>query len=238
MLKLVFLLLLLANGVLFAFHQGYLEAVSPSGHEPERMKNQLNAEKIKQIALPVAAPAAETPAETVASDAQPGNENETSVLKAACIEIGSFTASEARRFETQLASLPLLGKATRLEVAEPSSHMVLIPPQNDKAGADKKVAELRSLGVTDYYVLQDPPNPELRWGVSLGIFKSEEAARAYLTQMSQRGVRSARLIAYKTPMKKFAFQLPAGAQTAAGIDKLKSAFPSQQVRNCPEANAG
>jgi hypothetical protein len=92
--------------------------------------------------------------------------------------------------------------------------------------------------VTDYYVLQDPPNPELRWGVSLGIFKSEEAARAYLAQMSQKGVRSARLIEYKTPMKKFAFQLLASGQASAGIDKLKAAFPNQQVRNCTEANAG
>jgi hypothetical protein len=134
--------------------------------------------------------------------------------------------------------LPSIGKPTRLEVADPSSHMVLIPPQNDKAGAEKKVAELRTLGVTDYYVLQDPPNPELRWGVSLGIFKSEEAARTYLAQMSQKGVRSARVVEYKTPMKKFAFQLPADSQALAGIDKLKSAFPNQQARNCMEANAG
>lgn len=242
MLNFVFFLLLLANGVLFAFHQGYLETVSPSGHEPERMKNQLNADKIKLIApisslaTPAAAPSG--PAETAVSDAQSGNANETAVPKTACVEIGNFTASEARRFEAQLTSLPSVGKPTRLEVAEPSSHMVLIPSQNDKAGADKKVAELRTLGVTDYYVLQDPPNPELRWGVSLGIFKSEEAARAYLAQMSQKGVRSARLIEYKTPMKKFAFQLQAGSQTSAGIDKLKAAFPNQQVRNCTEANAG
>jgi hypothetical protein len=238
MLKFVFFLLLLANGVLFAFHQGYLENVSPSGHEPERMKNQLNADKIKQIAAPLAAPPADVPAEAVASDAQSGNANETAVLKTACVEVGTFTATEARRFEAQLASLPSMGKPIRLEVAEPSSHMVLIPPQNDKAGADKKVAELRTLGVTDYYVLQAPPNPELRWGVSLGIFKSEEAARAYLAQMSQKGVRSARLIEYKTPMKKFAFQLPVASQTSEGIDKLKAAFPNQQVRNCTEANAG
>jgi hypothetical protein len=235
MLKLVFFLLLLANGALFAFHQGYLEAVSPGGHEPERMKNQLNADKIKLIAAPVAVPSADAPAEAVASDAQAGNGSETAALKTACIEIGTFTAAEARRFEAQVASLPSVGKPTRLEVAEPSSHMVMIPPQNDKAGADKKVAELRTLGVTDYYVLQDPPNPELRWGVSLGIFKSEEAARAYLAQMSQKGVRSARLIEYKTPMKKFAFQLPATGQTSAGFDKLKSAFPNQKVRNCSEA---
>ncbi|MGV3740786.1 MAG: SPOR domain-containing protein [Burkholderiaceae bacterium] len=86
-------------------------------------------------------------------------------------------------------------------------------------------------------MLQDHPNPELRWGVSLGIFKSEEAARAYLAQMSQKGVRSARLVEYKTPMKKFAFQVQADSQVRSGIDKLKSAFPGQQMRECALANA-
>lgn len=231
MLKIVFLLLLLANGVLFAFHQGYLESVSPSGHEPERMKNQLNADKIRLVATP-AVPAVPASADAV-NPAQAQAPLEPAGPTAACIEIGTFTAAEARRFETQLAALPLTGKVERLEVSEPSSHMVMIPPQGDKAGADRKVAELRALGVTDYYVLQDPPAPELRWGVSLGIFKSEEAARTYLTQVTQKGVRSARMIDYKTPMKKIAFQVNADSQARSGIEKLSAAFPNQRFRACP-----
>ena len=235
MLKLIFSLLLVTNGVLFAFHQGYLDGLNPGAHEPERMRNQLNAEKIRLIALPPAGSAA--PADPGLSAAQADARNELADLKTACVEIGTFTAAEARRFETQLASLTPAVKPERVEVTEPSSHMVLIPSQGDKAGADKKVAELRALGISDYYVLADNPNPELRWGVSLGIFKSEEAARAYLAQMSQKGVRSARLVEYKAPMKKFAFQVQADGQAKAGIDKLKPAFPSQQMRECALANA-
>lgn len=238
MLKLIFFLLLLANGVLFAFHQGYLGSFGPDGHEPERMNNQLNADKIKLIAAsaPISTPAsASAPApDAVTSAAQPGNPNEQAAPKMACLEIGAFTAVEARRFEAQLASLPLTEKPTRLDISEPSSHMVLIPPQNGKAGADKKVAELRALGVTDYFVLADHSNPELRWGISLGVFKSEEAARAFLAQLGQKGVRSARLAEYKAPMKKIAFRLQADGQTRSGIEKIKSEFPSQQVRECSE----
>jgi hypothetical protein len=234
MLKLIFFLLLLANGVLFAFHQGYLGSFGPGGHEPERMKNQLNADKIKLIAAPASAPAPAPDAGVPA--VQRGNPNEQAAPKMACLEIGAFTAVEARRFEAQLASLPLADKPTRLDISEPSSHMVFIPPQNGKSGADKKVAELRALGVTDYFVLQDNPNPELRWGVSLGIFKSEEAARAFLAQLGQKGVRSARLAEYKAPMRKIAFRLQADSQTRSGIEKLKSEFPNQQVRECPEAS--
>ena len=236
MLKFIFFLLLLANGTLFAFHQGYLGALNPSAHEPERIKNQLNADKIKLIALPSAEPAAAPDAATVA--AQADARKELAGLKTACVEIGTFTAQEARRFETQLAALSLPDQPNRLEVNEPSSHMVLIPSQGDKTGADKKVAELRALGVADYYVLQDNSNHELRWGVSLGIFKSEDAARAYLAQMSQKGVRSARVVEYKAPMKKFAFQVQADAPARLGIEKIKAAFPGQQMRECVLANAG
>ncbi len=234
MLKLIFFLLLVVNGALFAFHQGYLEALSPSGHEPERMKNQLNADKIRLIATPAAVP---VPAEALASVAQAEPRTEPAAPGIACVEIGTFTAAEARRFEAQLAALPLAGKPSRLDVTESSSHMVLIPSQGDKLGANKKIAELRGLGVTDYYVLQDHPNPDLRWGISLGIFKSEEAARTYLAQVSEKGVRSARLVDYKVPMKKFAFQLQADSQARPDIEKLKSAFPTQQMRDCPATAA-
>ncbi|MGV3742752.1 MAG: SPOR domain-containing protein, partial [Burkholderiaceae bacterium] len=133
MLKLIFSLLLVANGVLFAFQQGYLDALNPSAHEPERMRNQLNADKIKLIALPPAGPAA--PADPGLSAAQADARDELAGLKTACVEIGTFTAAEARRFETQLAALAPALKPERVELSEPSSHMVLIPSQGDKAGA-------------------------------------------------------------------------------------------------------
>jgi hypothetical protein len=235
MLKIIFFLLLLANGVLFAFHQGYLESVTPGGHEPERMKNQLNADKIRLIATPVQAGA--PPQQALASAEPAAPRNTQAVFDTACIEIGTFTALEARRFEAQLAALPLAGKPARLDVTESSSHMVLIPPQGDKAGADKKVAELRTRGVTDYYVLQGTADPDLRWGVSLGIFRSENAAKAYLEQVSQKGVRSARLVAYKAPMRRFAFRVSADTQARSGIEKLKTVFPNQQLRDCPVGSA-
>lgn len=236
MLKLVFFLLLLANGVLFAFHQGYLDALGPTGHEPERIKNQLNADNIRLIAAPPAALPAAPPAEEAAQLAQ-NDANGEPAPKAACVEIGNFTTIEARRFEAQFAAVSPGGTPKRVEMSEPSSHMVLLPTQNDRVGANNKVAELRALGVTDYFILQDPPNPELRWAISLGVFKSEEAARAYIAQLSQKGVRSARLVEYKVPMKKFAFQMQADARTRPGIERLKASFPSQQLRDCP-ATAG
>jgi hypothetical protein len=237
MLKFFFWILLFANGVVFAYHQSYLEELIPSGREPERMARQMNADKIRPVATPPAA--RPEPAETDTS-ALPVKETAAAVADkvdppaaSACVEIGNFTGAEAKRFEAQLASFFPSMKSTRVERAETSSHMVMIPSQGDKEGAAKKASELRALGITDYFILQENANPDLRWGISLGVFRNEEAARAYLVQLAQKGVRSARLADYKMPMKKFAFQLQGtDQQLKTGMDKIKQAFPGQPTNAC------
>ena len=224
MLKLLFYCLLAANGLLFAFHQGYLETLLPSGREPARVANQFNANKVKLISAVVANAAAPEPDLPIAS----AEKKQASI---ACTEIGNFTAAEGKRFEAQLVALSLADNSTRREIQETSSHMVFIPPHEGKDGADRKTAELRNLGVTDFYVIQE--NSDQRWGISLGIFKTEEAARTRLTALNQKGIRSARLIGYRIPLNRIAFQLrESDAGTKAGIDKIKADFPRQEVRNC------
>lgn len=243
MLKFIFVCLLSANAGLFAFHQGYLDELIASGHEPGRLRKQINADKIKLLPLdPVPAPAlalSEAPAatQTLSAVAQPvlataaGNETAEKKVDLACVEIGNFTIAEARKLEAQWARLGLADKPVRRDVTETSSHMIFMPPQNGKEGADKKAGELRALGVTDLYVIQD--NPDMRWGISLGIFKTEEAARAQLAALSQKGVRSARLVEHKTGLRKAAYRLYApGAQMDGYIDKIKNSFPNQETRSC------
>ncbi|MDB5761140.1 MAG: hypothetical protein JWQ21_135 [Herminiimonas sp.] len=232
MLKILFCCLLAANGLLFAFNQGYLDTLMPSGHEPARAANQLNANKIKLLSPAAAHTSAVAPApvaivapELVSVSADKKQE------RPACTEIGNFNIAEAKRFETQLAALSVGKTLSRREIQEVSSHMIFIPPQGGKDGADRKAGELRSLGVTDFYVIQDSSSQ--RWGISLGIFKTEEAARAHLASLNQKGIRSARLIEHRVPLNRIAFQLrDPDAKTKAGIDKIKIDFPRQEVRNC------
>ncbi|OGB27651.1 MAG: hypothetical protein A3I66_07235 [Burkholderiales bacterium RIFCSPLOWO2_02_FULL_57_36] len=226
MLKFFFLLLLAANGVLFAYHQGHLEKLFPSGREPARIGKQINADKFKLVPAPamnVSAVAAE-PEQAGAIVGQ-----KQGLL--ACTEIGNFTAADAKRFEARLAEGSVSGKLSRRAVQETSSHMIMIPPQEGKEGADKKAGELRKLGITDFYVIQD--NNDQRWGISLGIFKTEEAARVRLVTLNQQGVRSARLIEYTFPLTRVAFQLRDLDDEAQGvITKIKSEFPRQEIRAC------
>ena len=97
MLKTLFWLLLLINGGLFALHRGYLGGLIADGREPQRMANQLQADKVRllpasALAAPVAAPAPTPPAEpapAVAANTGP----------IACTEIGNFEPAEAKRLD-------------------------------------------------------------------------------------------------------------------------------------------
>lgn len=238
MLKFFLLVLVAINAALFAYHQGHLEPLFPSGREPARVSRQLNADKIKLL-RPVpsgAVPAASSPggnAEPAESKASAGDESvqAANTQLTACTEIGTFNPAEARRFETQLAALALDARLTRREVVEAGSHMVLIPPQGSREAAEKKAAELRGFGVNEFYVIQE--NSAQRWGISLGVFRSEEAARTHLSTLNQKGIRSARLIEYKMPLKKVAFQLRGLApDVQQQVVKIGAVFPGQQISAC------
>ncbi|RJG03139.1 SPOR domain-containing protein [Noviherbaspirillum sedimenti] len=147
-----------------------------------------------------------------------------------CTEIGNFSEADAGRFEARLAALTPGARLSRRVIREVSSHMVYIPPQGSKENADRKVDQLRGLGVTDFYMIQD--QSEMRWGISLGIFSTEEAAKKRLEQLKQQGVRSGRIGA-RNAVNKVAFQLR--ALDAAGrekVEKIKTDFPQQQQHNC------
>jgi hypothetical protein len=227
--RVLFFCLLLANGALFAYLHGNFDKVFPNGREPARLANQLNADKVKLITAGAAAKAANS------AGPQPSEPDWPSAVKkneiVACTEIGNFDAADAARFETRLVSLALGDRLSRRTVQEASRHMVYIPPLGGKDAADKKAAELRKLGVTDFYVILDAV--PLRWGISLGIFKTEDAARAHLATMSQKGVRTARLGLEPAASNKVAYKLrQLDAVTKSGLDLIKADFPAQEVRVC------
>ncbi|MGV7208432.1 SPOR domain-containing protein [Oxalobacteraceae bacterium A2-2] len=226
MLKFIFWSLLALNAALFAYGRGYLGHFSGNEHEPERLKNQLNADKLAII----------TEARATASTVQESPQEAPQPKKPeplACLEVGSFSLAEARRFERQLEDLDLGDRQSRhnLPGTEISSYIVHIPPQGSKEGAEKKAAELRALGITNFYILSD--SPTLRWGISLGVFKSETAAQNQLAALMKQGVRTARITPRMSGSKLLMFQfrdVDAGLQ--ARLDKLRAAYPNAQSRAC------
>jgi hypothetical protein len=235
-LKFIFFSLLAVNAALFAYGQGYLGHFSGNEREPQRLQRQLNVNQLKLVSAEQAhtAQAATVAAAAAASAEAPAPAVEPKpAAPLACLEIGAFVLADARRFEARVASLELGDRQSRrnLPGTEISSYIVHIPPQGSKEGADRKAAELRGLGITNYYVISD--NSPLRYGVSLGVFKTEGAAQNQLAMLVKQGVRSARITPRMSGSRQLAFQFrDVTPGTRASLDKIRADFPSADVRAC------
>jgi hypothetical protein len=123
----------------------------------------------------------------------------------ACLEWGSFSPQDAPRAEQRLEPLALGVRLAQYRGEETAGWWVFIPPQPNRATAQKKAAELKKLGVDDYFVVQE--DGKLRWALSLGVFRTEEAARARLEALRARGVRSAQVGRRETRVPKVWYQV-------------------------------
>ena len=228
MLKFVFWLLAGVNLLVLAIGQGYLGSFRSETREPARLKNQLQAGKLTLLTQEQAtAPAVATAPAPVAA------ETPAPPPSYACTEVGNFLLADGRRFEAQVAALSLGDRQSRRNVAgqDISSYMVYIPPQGSKEGADRKAGELKQLGVTNYFIMNES-SPQ-RWGISLGVFKSESGAQTQLASLNKQGVHSARIAPRYSASKQLAYQFrDLDAATRARLEKIKAQFPEQELRAC------
>ena len=231
MLKFVFWLLAGVNLLVLAIGQGYLGSFRTETREPARLKNQLQAGKLtlltqEQATAPVAPPAAEEGATPAAAVAAPPPSY-------ACTEVGNFLLADGRRFEAQVAALNLGDRQSRRNVAgqDISSYMVYIPPQGSKEGAERKAGELKQLGVKNYFIINE--GSAQRWGISLGVFKSETSAQSQLASLNKQGVHSARVAPRYSASKQFAYQFrDLDAATRARLAEITKQFEEQELRSC------
>lgn len=222
----VFLLLLAANLALFAWFRYYSSAENTSDPGPAR--RQLNAEKIRLLEgkeLKSLASVKPPPPSAPAPAAPAG-------APAACMEWGGFAVAEAPKAEQALAPLALGPKLTQRRSEETASWWVFIPPQPNRAAAQKKASELKALGVDEFFILQDEGN--MRWALSLGVFSSEAAAKSRLEALRAKGVRSALSGERDTQVAKVWFQLHgADATQLAAVRETVQGFPGTDLRPCP-----
>ncbi len=230
MLKFIFWTLLGLNVVLLAYSQGLLGNFKAGEREPARLKNQINTDKLvlRMASAPslaaVLPPAPVTPA--------PATESASAVTLVACTEIGNFAAAEARRFERDVAPLALGERQTQREVAvqEITSHMVMIPPLGSKDAADKKAAELKAQGVSNYFIMNE--TTPTKWAISLGVFKAETAAQTLLATLRKQGVTGARVAGRTSSATKLAYQFrDLDAPTKGKLDTIAAKYTAD-TRTC------
>lgn len=224
----LFLLLIAANLALFAWSRYY--AAPDGASDPEPLRRQVSPEKIRLLAgtelagLPLLKP---KPIAETAPGAVPGAAGAGS-----CAEWGGFSVAEAPRAEQVLEPLALGARLSQRRSEEKAGWWVFIPPQGNRPAAQKKTAELKALGIDDYFILQD--EGAMRWAVSLGVFSSEEAAKARLEALRAKGVRSAQTGERDTQVTKIWFQIRGtDAALQARLQGFAKALPGTEIRDCP-----
>lgn len=231
-----FLVLVLANVGFFAW-ASYLSPADP-GIDPKPMSRQIEPGQLRLLpsatdagrTAPVPgmppSPAAESvPAGTVPATAAARNE------PIACLEWGSLPVAEVGAAERTLAPLALGERLSRRQVSESAGWWVYMPPQGSRANAQKKAGELRGLGVTDYFIVQD--EGENRWAISLGVFRTEESARTHLEALQAKKVRSAVLGPRPTIVPKVWLQVRAvDAELHERLKAAAQSLPGTELRPC------
>ena len=154
----------------------------------------------------------------------------TGPARATCIEWGSFGAGELTRVQGALERLALGVRARRVDVSVTAGYWVFIPPLRSQAAMERKVTELMELGVNEFFPVLDPGR--WRYAISLGVFRSEEGAARYLSQLRQKGVRSATVGEREQRVTQTAFLISEPAEEeSANLADLRNEFPGSELRS-------
>ena len=167
--RILVFLLLLANLTLLA----YIRLDSVGAGEGVRLAQQVQADKIKLL----------TPQQVAAL----GPEKVAS-LADVCVEWGPLSDGDRARALSSLEPLALGRLVTQKKVEVIANYWVFLPPAPNKAAADRRVDELKAQGIKDAFVVDSGPQ---RLAISLGAFRSEDAARAWLATLQGQGVKTA-----------------------------------------------
>jgi len=210
----VFLLLVFANLAFFAWSRYGPPA---DAADPAPRLRQIEPEKLKLIA-----PADLPPVSAVKKPAP---------ATVACMEWGSFALADIARAEQALQPLALGERLAQRRSEETASWWVFIPAQGNRQGALKKATELKSLGIGEYFIVQE--EGEHRWALSLGVFRSEEAAQARLATLRTQGVRSARVGPRETVVPKIWLQVKGvDAPLQARLKEIARQVEGSELREC------
>jgi hypothetical protein len=226
-----FLLLVLANLAYFVYGRVALEG---GGAESRIPQLQVAAERIKLLNATERAPADKPQLPVKALP--PAPPKTATAAPAACLEWGIFTGPGIARAERALASLELPEGQVERTVTDAGGYWVYMPPLKNKAEVDRKVRELRDLGVTEFFVVQDAG--QWRNAISLGIFRTDEAAQAFRAGLRQRGVRSAIVTRRENFLKQVTFYVrESGEGVVARLTALQQEFPGSEMKAgpCPPA---
>ncbi|MDP3228063.1 MAG: SPOR domain-containing protein [Acidovorax sp.] len=233
MLRLAVIVLLLANAGYFAWSQGHLRqwGYGPQEQaEPQRMNQQIRPETLQILRVnpsKVSAAPASTPSSPAATTTTADASTPAPAEAAECLQAGVFDERQADALRSAAAGLPQ-GSWVMEPTPVPGRWMVYMGRFEDMDTLDKKRAELRARNVPF-----DRAGGTWEYGLSLGRFASDEAAKRELQNLSNKGVRTARVVQERPEAPGFTLRLPAVTDALRPqLDALRSAMAGKTLRTC------
>jgi len=218
MLRFIVLLLLLANGLYFAWSEGWLHdlGLDPvEQSEPQRLGQQIRPETLR-ILSPEEARAVETAA---APKATPP----------VCLEAGLFDDKQSTALRRSLEERLPVGSWTLQATVQAARWIVYMGKFANADAANRKKAEIKGRSVA-FEALR---NPALEPGISLGGYDSQTAANQALRELTQKGVRTARVVQEKPEQRGDTLRLPAvDDKLRPGVEGIKELLGGKMLRVC------
>jgi hypothetical protein len=215
MLRLVVLILVMANAAYFAWSQGLLASwgIAPTQQsEPQRVEQQIKPQALRVL---------------------PGDEARRVELAAAvktaeCLQAGPFEDAQLPALKQILDAWPT--NAWSLEPAlEPPRWIVYMGKYAGADSVSRKKAELRQMGIS----FEPLSNAALEPGLSLGGFASQQDATVQMEVLAQRGVHTAKVVQERPEIRGQLLKLPAVDDLVrARLDDLKQVLAGKPLRPC------
>jgi hypothetical protein len=215
MLRLIVLILALANAACFAWSQGLLASwgIAPAQQsEPQRLEQQIKPQALR--VLP--------------TDEARRVELAAAVKTAECLQSGPLEEAQLPALRQVLDAWPT--STWTLEPAvEPPRWIVYMGKYAAADNVNRKKAELRQMGVS----FEPLSNAALEPGLSLGGFASQQEATAQMEVLAQRGVHTAKVVQERPEVRGQLLKLPAVDDLVrARLDDLKPALAGKPLRPC------
>lgn len=219
MLRLLVLVLILANGLYFAWSDGWLRAYGfapVSQSEPQRLAQQMRPEALRVL----------TPTELRRVEAQA----QADLVPKECLLAGPFDDAEVAVLRRALESALPQGSWQFDSVNVPPRWIVYMGKFANAEALAKKRGELDAMKLDS----QPVGNPDLEPGLSLGGFDTQAAAVAELNRLtSQRGIRTAKVVQERLGGPQSELKLPAlSAEQKGRLNDLKPALGGRSLHAC------
>jgi hypothetical protein len=216
MLRLVVLILLLANAAYFAWSQNLLApwGIAPvQQSEPQRLAQQIRPQAVRILS---------------ADDARRIEAAAPNGRAAECLQAGPLDDSQAAALKQALAPWPA-GSWSLEPVVEPPRWIVYMGKYPSPDNVSRKKAELRQLGVS----FEPLADPALEPGLSLGGYASEAEANRQQEALAERGVRTAKVVQERAEVRGQLLKLPAVDEALRPrLDELKAGLGARSLRAC------